>query len=121
LLGRLKATIPNLQIYSPKKAISEKLGLGIDNPCMIVFLSLRTNKCLERVNDRHYWNPGALSYVMIPRCHPNSRVIFFIITSIVYVLTSISHKVPVFYIMKSMAEPRDHFEVLMTISNLDCN
>jgi hypothetical protein len=36
LLGRLKSTIPNLQIYLPKKATSEKLGLGIDNPCRIV-------------------------------------------------------------------------------------
>jgi hypothetical protein len=33
LLGRLKPTIPNLQIYSSKKAKSEKLGLGIYNPC----------------------------------------------------------------------------------------
>ncbi len=37
LLGRLKSTIPNLQIYPPKKANSEKLGLGIDNPCRIAF------------------------------------------------------------------------------------
>ncbi len=35
LLGRWKSTIPNLQIYLPKKANSEKLGLGIDNPCRI--------------------------------------------------------------------------------------
>jgi hypothetical protein len=27
----LKSTIPNLQIYLPKKANSEKLGLGIDH------------------------------------------------------------------------------------------
>jgi hypothetical protein len=32
LLGRLKSKIPDLQIYQPKKANSEKLGLGIDNP-----------------------------------------------------------------------------------------
>ncbi len=37
LLGRLKSTIPNLQTYLPKNANSEKLGLGIDNPCRIVF------------------------------------------------------------------------------------
>ncbi len=43
------------------------------------------NKCLERVNDLHFWNPGVVSYAMIPRCHPNSRVFFFfIILSIVY-------------------------------------
>ncbi len=54
ILRTLKSTIPNLQIYLPKMANSEKLGLGIDNPCMIVFLSLRMNKCLERVNDRHF-------------------------------------------------------------------
>jgi hypothetical protein len=84
LLGRLKSTIPNLQIYLPKKANSEKLGLGIDNPCRIVFLSLRMNKCLERVNDRHFWNPGVFSYAMKPRCRPNSRVFFFIIISLVY-------------------------------------
>ncbi len=37
LLGRLKSTIPNLQIYLPQKANSGKLGLGIDNPCRIFF------------------------------------------------------------------------------------
>jgi hypothetical protein len=26
------------------------------------FLSLRTNKCLERVNGRPFWNPGDFSY-----------------------------------------------------------
>jgi hypothetical protein len=57
-------------------ANSEKLGLEIDNPCGIVFLSLQMNKCLERVDDQHIWNPGVFSYAMIPRCHPNSRVFF---------------------------------------------
>jgi hypothetical protein len=33
----LKSTIPYLQIYLPKKANSEKLELGIDNPGRIVF------------------------------------------------------------------------------------
>jgi hypothetical protein len=42
------------------------------------------NKCLERVNDRHFWNPVVFSYAMIPRCCPQSRV-FFIVASIVYV------------------------------------
>jgi hypothetical protein len=28
LLGRLRSTVPNLQIYLPKKANSEKLGVG---------------------------------------------------------------------------------------------
>ncbi len=38
------------------------LGLGIDNPCRIVFfLILRMNKCLERVIDQHFWNPGVFS------------------------------------------------------------
>jgi hypothetical protein len=60
-LGRLKSTIPNLQIYLPKEANFEKLGLWIDNPCRIVFLSLRMNKCLEKVKDRHFWNPGVFS------------------------------------------------------------
>ncbi len=76
LLERLKSTIPKLQFYLTKKASTEKLGLGIDNPCRIVFLSLRMNKCLERVNDRHFWNPGVFSYAIIPRCRPNSRVFF---------------------------------------------
>ncbi len=75
-LGRLKPTIPNPQIYLPKKANSEKLGEGMDNLSKIVFLSLRTNKCLERVNDRHFRNPGVFSYAMTPRCRPNSRVFF---------------------------------------------
>jgi hypothetical protein len=41
------------------------------------------NKCLERINDLHFWNPGVLSYAMIPRCCPNSRV-FFIVASVVF-------------------------------------
>ncbi len=41
------------------------------------FFSLRMNKCLERVNDRHFWNPRVLSYAMIPRYRPNSRLFFF--------------------------------------------
>ncbi len=75
-LGRLKSTIPNLQMSSPKKANCEKLGLGIDNPCRILFLSLRMNKCLERIDDGHFWSPGVFSYAMIPRCRPNSRYFF---------------------------------------------
>jgi hypothetical protein len=42
------------------------------------------NKSLERVNDRHFCNPGVFSYAMIPRCCPNARVIFFFVPSIVY-------------------------------------
>ncbi len=42
------------------------------------------NKCLKRVYDRHFWNPGVFSYAMILKCRPNSRVIFFIVASIVY-------------------------------------
>jgi hypothetical protein len=32
---KIKSTIPNLQIYLPKKTNYEKLGLGIDYPCKI--------------------------------------------------------------------------------------
>ncbi len=32
------------------------------------------NKCLERVDDRHFWTHGVLNYTMIPKCRPNSRV-----------------------------------------------
>jgi cyanophycinase-like exopeptidase len=46
LLGRLKSTISNLQIYIPKKANSEKLGLGIDNPCSIVFFEFADEQVL---------------------------------------------------------------------------
>ncbi len=42
------------------------------------------NKCFERANDRHFWNPRVVSYAMVPRCRPNSRVFFLIVTSIVY-------------------------------------
>jgi hypothetical protein len=84
LLGRLEFTIPNLHIYLPKQANSEKLGLVIHNPCRIYFLSLRMNKCSERVNDRHFWNPGVFSYAMIWRWRPNLQVFFFIITYVVY-------------------------------------
>ncbi len=31
---------------------------------------------LERVNARHFWNPGVFSYAMIPRCRPTSRGFF---------------------------------------------
>ncbi len=34
------------------------------------------NKCLERVNDRHFWNPGVFSYAMMPRCRHNSSFFF---------------------------------------------
>jgi hypothetical protein len=47
LLGRLKSTIPNLQIYLPKKANSEKLGLGIGNPCRIEFFEFANEQVLE--------------------------------------------------------------------------
>ncbi len=30
----------------------------------------------ERVNGRHFWNPGVFSYAMIPRCRANSKVLF---------------------------------------------
>ncbi len=50
---------------------------GIDNPCRIVFLSLRMNKCFEKVNDRQFRNPGVFSYAMIPRCRPKSIFFFF--------------------------------------------
>jgi hypothetical protein len=43
------------------------------------------NTCFERVNDRHFWNPGVFNYAMIPRWCPNLKVFFFfIVTSIVY-------------------------------------
>ncbi len=38
------------------------------------FFSLRMNKCLKRVDDRHFWTPGVFSYAIIPRGRPNSRV-----------------------------------------------
>jgi hypothetical protein len=46
-LGRLKSTIPNLQIYLPKMANFEKLGLGIDNTCRIVFFEFVDEQVLE--------------------------------------------------------------------------
>ncbi len=79
LLGRLRSTNPNLQIYLPKNANSEKLGLGIDNSCRKVILSLRMNKCLEMVNGRsldsatHQYQDLALT-----------QEFSFIVTSIVY-------------------------------------
>ncbi len=84
LLGRLKSTIPNLPFYLPKKANSEKLGLGIDNPYRIVCLSSWMNSAWKGLMTGIFWNPGVFSYAMIPRCRPNSRFFFFIVTSIVY-------------------------------------
>jgi hypothetical protein len=46
LLGRLKSTIPNLQIFLPIKANSEKLGLGINNLCRIVFFEFADEQVL---------------------------------------------------------------------------
>jgi hypothetical protein len=46
LLERLKFSIPNLQIYLPKKANCEKLGLGINNPCRIVFFEFADEQVL---------------------------------------------------------------------------
>jgi hypothetical protein len=46
------------------------------------------NKCLERANEWHFWNPGATSYARIPRSriprYSNSIVFFPIVTSIGY-------------------------------------
>ncbi len=49
------------------------------------FLNLRMNECLETVNDRHFWNPGVVSYAMIPDVAPTQKFFFFIVTSIVCV------------------------------------
>ncbi len=86
LLGRLKSTIPNLKIYLPKKVNSEKLGLGIDNPCRIVLLSLRMNKCLGRVNNRHFFESWSLQLRNDTKMSPPTQefFFFFIVTSIVY-------------------------------------
>jgi hypothetical protein len=46
LLGRLKSKIPNLQVYQPKKANSEKLGLGVDNPCRMGVFSFADEQVL---------------------------------------------------------------------------
>jgi hypothetical protein len=46
LLGKMKSTIPNLQIYLPKKANSGRLGWGIDNPCRIVFFEFADEQVL---------------------------------------------------------------------------
>ncbi len=66
--------------FSLKKGEFWEVGVG-DWQCMqdifFFFLSLRMNKCLERVNGRHFWNPRVFSYEMIPRCCPNSRFFFF--------------------------------------------
>ncbi len=41
-----KSEKKNLQIYWPKKANSEKLGLGIDNPCRIFFIEFANEQVL---------------------------------------------------------------------------
>jgi hypothetical protein len=47
------------------------------------FLSLRMNKCMERVNDRHL-ESWSLQLRNDTKMSPNSRIFFFIVTSIVY-------------------------------------
>ncbi len=83
LLGRFKFTIPNLQIDLPKKGKFWEIGVGDRQSTEDISLSLRMNKCLERVNGRHFWNPGVCSFAMITRWRPNLKF-FFIVTSIVY-------------------------------------
>jgi hypothetical protein len=45
------------------------------------FLSLRMNKCWERVDGRHFWTPGVFSYAMIPRCRRTQEFFFFFLSS----------------------------------------
>jgi hypothetical protein len=89
LLGRLKTWNPQFLICRSiyQKGKFWNVGVGDWQSMQVTFLSLRMDKCLERVNDRHFWNPGVFSYAMIPRCGPNSRVCFFIVASIVYEYT----------------------------------
>jgi hypothetical protein len=55
------------------------------------FLNLRmNNKCLERVNDQNFWNPGIFSYAMIPATSPTEEFFFFIVTSIVYAINKVT-------------------------------
>ncbi len=44
------------------------------------------NKCLERVDNRHFWNPRVFSNAMIQNIAPTQELVFFffIVTSIVY-------------------------------------
>jgi hypothetical protein len=84
LLVRLKFTVTNLQFYLPKMANSEKLGLGIDNPCRIVILSLRTNKCLERVKWPAFLESWSLQLRNDTTVSPQLKSYIFIITSILY-------------------------------------
>jgi hypothetical protein len=42
-------------------------------------LCLLVNECFSRVTDRlfFFWNPGVVSYALIPRCRPSSTSFFF--------------------------------------------
>jgi hypothetical protein len=79
LLEDLKSKIPNSGIYFTKNANSEKLGLETDKRYRTVYilyllfvLSLRANECcFLMVIDWHFWNPGVISYAMIPSCGTN--------------------------------------------------
>ncbi len=59
---------------SSKKANSEKLGLGIDNPYRRLFLSLRVNEWFLTIDHWHIWYPVVISYAKIPRCRLNSTI-----------------------------------------------
>jgi hypothetical protein len=50
-----QALYSNHRLWPVPIKCSEKLGLGIDNAYRIGFLSVRMNKCLERVNDRIFF------------------------------------------------------------------
>jgi hypothetical protein len=79
LLGRLKSTIPNLQIYALKKGKFWEVGVeDWQSTQDSFFFEFADAQVLgEGWWTRHFCIPGVFSYAMIPRCGPDSRGFFF--------------------------------------------
>ncbi len=84
MLGRLNSTIPNLQIYLPKNANSEKLGLGIDNPCRMVFFVFADEQVLGKGYSLAFLESLRLQLRNDTMMSPQLESFIFIVTSIVY-------------------------------------
>jgi hypothetical protein len=92
-------------MYLPKKANSEKLVLGIHNPCRIVFFFEFAD---EQLLGEGKWPISLESWSLQLRSDtkmlPQLKTFFFIVTSIVYGCNAIPKTVPLF----SPADPVGH-------------
>jgi hypothetical protein len=58
---KLNSRPPSLCKYQIEKAISETLGLAIENPVGALILSLHMNNWFLEINQGHFWNHKVVS------------------------------------------------------------